>query len=142
MLWEHTSDMTTSVSALATQPSAELTATEASPHHIADLVMGLLAGLSEFERERFLQILTERVQAIATPRAGKTLGAVVDHFKQERDRPEPLTIEDIRAAISKRGVQATPKEVYNALGYLTRKRHIRRVGHGQYVIGHDQEGSG
>lgn len=40
--------------------------------------------------------------------------------------------EDARKQVAATGVQATPKQVFNALGYLTRRGRVRRLGYGRY----------
>ncbi len=47
---------------------------------------------------------------------------------------EEWTVADFKHEVASEGVEATTKEIYNALGYLTRKGHIRRVGYGRYLI--------
>ena len=43
------------------------------------------------------------------------------------------TMADIIDGVADAGVIAKPKEVYNAVGYMTRKGLIRRTNYGQYV---------
>src|SRR5579871_3728491 len=77
----------------------ELSSEQARPDHVAGLLMAIIAGfnLSDYERELVLQKLNEKNQAIATPRAGKTLSAVVEFCKQ--DRGGTFSLDDVRAAI-------------------------------------------
>jgi len=44
------------------------------------------------------------------------------------------TVEEIKQQVAGAGVHAAPKEVYNALGYLTRKKYVKRVGYGRYLV--------
>ena len=115
---------------------AELTTEQANPDRIASLLMELLIGfnLTDFERERVLRALNEKNQTLATPRAGTALAAIVDFMKRERGRGQAFSIDDVRSAFERNGITATPKEIYNALGYLTRKQHIENIGYGQYKI--------
>jgi hypothetical protein len=57
------------------------------------------------------------------------LGVIVRLFPQN----ESWTVEDLKRRISERGIEANQKQVYNAVGYLNRKGHIRRIGYGRYV---------
>lgn len=50
-------------------------------------------------------------------------------------RQQNWTVEDIKREIASQGITATAKEVYNSLGYLARKGHIRQIGYGRYLIG-------
>jgi hypothetical protein len=64
------------------------------------------------------------------PRAGEVLGAIVHLFPQR----ESWSVAELKQTIDDKGIMATPKEVYNAVSYLARKGHIRRVGYGRYLI--------
>jgi predicted transcriptional regulator of viral defense system len=64
------------------------------------------------------------------PRAGEVLGAIVRLLPQR----ESWTVAELKQTIDERGIPATPREVYNAVSYLARKGHIRRVGYGRYLI--------
>jgi len=113
--------------------TGELTAAQARPDHVADLLMAIIDGfsLSDFEREQVLQKLNERNLVISTPRAGTTLAAVVEFVKHQKPAAT-FTLDDVRAALDNGGIKVSPKEIYNALGYLTRKDHVGRIGYGQY----------
>jgi hypothetical protein len=67
---------------------------------------------------------------IPAPRAGEVLGTIVRLFRRGGD----WTVHDLKRAISERGVEASSKEIYNALGYLARKKKIQRIGYGRYVV--------
>jgi hypothetical protein len=58
------------------------------------------------------------------------LGAIV-HFLP---RQTSWTVEAIKQEVASQGIPATAKEIYNSLGYLTRKKRIRRVGYGRYLV--------
>ena len=115
---------------------AELTTAQADADRVADLLMQILVGfnLTDFERERVLRKLNEKNQTISTPRAGTTLAAIVEFMKRERSRGQAFSLDEVRAAFTRNGITATPKEIYNALGYLARKHHIENIGYGQYQI--------
>jgi hypothetical protein len=71
------------------------------------------------------------LRPIPTPRAGEVLEAIVKLLPLRKD----WTAHRFKAEVSAKGVNASPKEIYNAIGYLARKGHIQRVGYGQYVVG-------
>lgn len=93
-------------------------------------VRTLIGGLSHEERERLLSELTELLRPIPAPRAGDVLNAVVRLLPRRRD----WTVEDLKKDIKARGIEASPKELYNAMGYLVRRGRIRRVGYGRYSV--------
>lgn len=49
-------------------------------------------------------------------------------------RGQTVTAADLRREIADRGVEAEPKEVYNAIGYLARTGKLVRVGYGRYLV--------
>lgn len=70
-----------------------------------------------------------RKDRIADERAGPVLTAVRNLF----DLSPSWSMSDIKDGVADAGVAAEPKEVYNAVGYLTRKGLIRRTNYGQYM---------
>jgi hypothetical protein len=82
------------------------------------------------EQDEVLRRVTDRLRPIPAPRAGDVLEALVISLPRRRE----WTVEEIKTELVERGVSAKPKEVYNAIGYLARKNHIRRVGYGRYVV--------
>lgn len=96
----------------------------------AAAIRELLDPLSAEERDAVLQRLTELLRPIPAPRAGQVLGTIVHLLSV---RPE-WTVDALKGEVQRRGVEAGPREVYNALGYLTRRGHIRRVGYGRYIV--------
>ncbi|OOO32817.1 hypothetical protein EFR00_30265 [Rhizobium sophoriradicis] len=97
---------------------------------VADQIRALLENVPQESREAILAAISEYVRPIPVERAGDVLGTVV-RFVQ---RKQEVTVEDVKEAVREAGLDATPKEVYNAIGYLTRKGHMRRVGYGRYII--------
>ena len=93
--------------------------------------MMLFSALPTLEQQRILRELTDVLCPIPAPRAGEVLGAIVRMLPRRHD----WNVADVKRQVSEEGVQATTKAIYNALGYLTRKGHIRRVGYGRYVMG-------
>lgn len=90
----------------------------------------LLSALSVPEQQRILQEVMNTLSPAATPRAGKVLGTIVRLLPHRSE----WTVTDVRQEVESEGVEATTKEIYNALGYLTRKRRIKRIGYGRYLI--------
>jgi hypothetical protein len=91
----------------------------------------VLAGELPLEaQERLLTELTEMLRPIPAPRAGEVLGTIVGLLRGRSD----WTVQELKQAVGERGIEASPKEIYNALGYLTRKRKIQRIGYGRYVV--------
>jgi hypothetical protein len=103
----------------------------ASSRKIADAIKLLLAALPLEEQDKILQEITAMLRPITAHRAGGVLGALVRLLPHRKS----WTVEDIKQQVQKEGVGASPKELYNAIGYLTRKGHIQRVGYGQYIVG-------
>ncbi len=91
----------------------------------------LLAGLSPEQQERVRAELFKSFPPNSSPRAGQVLGTILKLVPRDR----AFTIEEVKKSIEAEGIQATAKAIYNALGYLTRKHKIQRIGHGRYVIG-------
>jgi predicted transcriptional regulator of viral defense system len=90
----------------------------------------LLNTLPLEDQRRVLDLLKAAIQPIATPRAGEVLGEIVRWIP----RDSIWTVDEAKQGISEKGVSASPKEVYNALAYLTRKGHVRRIGYGRYIV--------
>jgi hypothetical protein len=97
---------------------------------IVSAIETLIDGLSPIEKERVLRNVTEKLRPIPVPQAGDVLGIVVQLLPRDRQ----WTVAELKQRVEQQGVPVAAKEIYNALGYLTRKRHIRRVGYGRYII--------
>ena len=103
---------------------------DVSAQSVFDAIKTLVSGLSPDDRSRLLREITEIVVPIPAPRAGEVLGAIIRLLPSRK----AWTIEELKQCVAERGVEAEAKEVYNAVGYLARKGHIRRVGYGRYVV--------
>ncbi|TIQ46744.1 hypothetical protein [Mesorhizobium sp.] len=112
----------------ASSPSSG--ADDSRSDQFADAIRVLLSALSPQEQDQVLRKVIEKLRPIPAPRAGEVLEAIVLALPQRRD----WSVEELRKTVQQQGVSATPKEVSNAIGYLTRKRHMRRVGYGRYVV--------
>jgi hypothetical protein len=95
-----------------------------------ELIETLLSSLPKADRARFVRGLTATIKPMSGPRAGEVLGEIVRLLPQRQS----WTVAELKQTIDERGITASPKEVYNAVSYLTRKGHIRRVGYGRYLI--------
>jgi hypothetical protein len=113
--------------------SAEASASgvsDSNANKVLEAVKLLLSTLPLEEQRRVLDKLKSLIQPIATPLAGEVLGKIVRWIP----RDSAWTVDEAKQGISAQGVSASPKEVYNALAYLTRKGHVRRIGYGRYIV--------
>lgn len=97
---------------------------------ILNSIKSLISALSYDERQRLLADLIEMLKPISAPKAGDVLGAVVKLLPRQKT----WTVAGIREEVERQGVEATQKEVYNAVGYLSKRGHIRRISYGRYVV--------
>lgn len=118
---------------------APLPASESSPERseenpllrpILAAIKTLVEGLSPEERARVLSEITEIIRPISAPRAGEILGKIIKLLPRQKN----WTVEELKQQVAEEGIEAEPKEVYNAVSYLARKGHIRRIGYGRYVV--------
>jgi hypothetical protein len=98
---------------------------------ISDAIKTLLSALSPEEQHRILREIAEALQPVPTPRAGEVLGTIVRWMPRDAE----FTVEDAKKGVAAQRVEATPKQIFNAIGYLARKGHIRRQGYGRYLVG-------
>lgn len=47
---------------------------------------------------------------------------------------QTVTAAELRQQVEERGIEAQPKEIYNAIGYLARAGALKRTGYGRYMI--------
>jgi len=113
-------------------PKLESAATAANQRaeQLASAVRTLIGELPEAEQYRLLDELRRKLHPISTPQAGDVLSAIVRLFPKRRE----WTVEELKKDVHAQGVPAEPKEIYNALGYLTRTRKIQRIGYGRYIV--------
>ncbi|MBS0247396.1 MAG: hypothetical protein JSR61_12310 [Proteobacteria bacterium] len=64
------------------------------------------------------------------PRAGEVLGTIIRLLPKQK----AWSVAELKQHVDQAGVQATDKEIYNAVGYLTRKGRVRRVAYGRYLV--------
>lgn len=95
-----------------------------------DAVINLFKALPKSEQQRILPAMSAILDPIPAPRAGEILGTVTRFLPRKSD----WSVADIKGEVAVAGVRATSKEIYNALGYLVRKGHVKRVGYGRYLV--------
>jgi hypothetical protein len=96
------------------------------------LIDTLLGSLPPKDKERFYSEIAEKVRPVPAPRAGEVLGAIAKILPLRRG--EPWSIAELKQRVDDDGVTASAKDVYNAIGYLTRKGRVRRIGYGRYIV--------
>ncbi|RWC38162.1 MAG: hypothetical protein EOS55_31425 [Mesorhizobium sp.] len=112
----------------ASSPSSG--ADDSRSDQFAEAIRVLLSALTPQDQDQVLRKVTEKLRPIPAPRAGEVLEAIVLALPQRRD----WSVKELRETVEQQGVSATEKQVANAIGYLTRKKHMRRVGYGRYVV--------
>jgi len=121
--------MSNAASTLSRSRAGELDA-ENRAKKLASAVRTLISELPEEEQRRLLDELRRKLHPISTPQAGDVLRTIAMLFPRRRE----WTVDDLKRDVHAQGVSAEPKEIYNALGYLTRKRKIQRIGYGRYIV--------
>jgi hypothetical protein len=113
-------------------PNQNDEATDPHVESVLTAIKALMGPLPTDERARILGELTKAFRPIPQPRAGATdlLGEVVRLLPEQRS----WRVDDVRRRIEERGIEAEPKAVYNALGYLKRKGWIQHDGYGRYTV--------
>jgi hypothetical protein len=96
---------------------------------VIDSIKALLALLPPDERELAILEISEMLKPFPQAKAERVLGKILQF-----PRDTAWSVEELKGKIAECGIEAKPKEVYNAVTYLARKGHIRRVGYGRYVV--------
>lgn len=94
------------------------------------LVKTLIDSLPQQTKEQFLREIAESLRPSITPHAGEVLGTIVRFLSKRTD----FTVAELKQQIQDQGLAVSPKAIYNAIGYLTRKRRITRIAYGRYLI--------
>ncbi len=94
------------------------------------LIRTLIASLPQMDQDQLFREIADKVRPLSALRAGEVLGAIVQLLPKRKD----WTVSEIKQRIDEQGVSASPKEVYNAIGYLARTGRVTRVGYGRYVV--------
>lgn len=103
---------------------------EPGSQDVIHMILSLVQQLPEQDRERALEMLEKAIHPIQAPNAGEVLSAIVRMLPRQKE----WNIKDIKQLVLEEVRSASGKEVSNALGYLTRKGQIRRVGYGRYLV--------
>jgi hypothetical protein len=103
---------------------------DAGQQSVIDAIKVLLRGLPPEGQERALAEITEAIRPISTPRGGGVLNAIVRILPRRTE----WSINDLKREVREQGIEATDKEIYNGVGYLTRHKRIRRVAYGRYLL--------
>ena len=114
----------------ASPPRSSSDLTPPSSDELAAAIEIVLRSLPPEQREQIKRNLLEDVRPIPTPRGGPVLRLIASTLP----RQQQWTAKDIREAIQGQRIAASPKQIYNALGYLCRKGHIRQISYGHYVV--------
>jgi hypothetical protein len=97
---------------------------------VVDAIKLMLEPLSREEQNRVLDEIIRAFRPITVPGAGEVLRTIVRLLPNH----PAWTTREIKQELAASGSKATDKEISNSLAYLTRKRHIQRVGYGRYLI--------
>jgi hypothetical protein len=118
------------VAPFPTPQSASDDLADARIEHTLALVKILIESLPPQTKEQLLREVAEGLRPSIAPHAGKVLGTIVRLLSKRSD----FTVAELKQQIHEQGLTVSPKAIYNAIGYLTRKRHIRRLGYGRYLV--------
>ena len=94
------------------------------------LIRTLVDTLPAPAKDQFIRDIADKARPMSASRAGEVLNTIVRLLPQQKD----WTVAELRRQIDEQGITASPKEIYNAIGYLTRKGRVTRVGYGRYLI--------
>ncbi|ULO24237.1 hypothetical protein [Methylocystis sp. SB2] len=97
---------------------------------VARAIKTLLDPLPPAEQEQVIRKLAEALRSETAPKAGDVLNTIVRLLPKQRD----WSVQAIKKEVEDRGIEASDKSIYNAIGYLTRKGRMRRIGYGQYIV--------
>lgn len=97
---------------------------------IASIVFHAFRTLPPADQQVVLDRLIKMVRMIPATRAGDTLGTVIRILPRRKE----WTAEQIRSEVAAAGIEASVRDVFNAIGYLARKGHVTRLGGGRYLV--------
>ena len=101
---------------------------DARAQEVVSAFQSIVRGLSPEIQERVRAILPKTFPANQRPR--EVLATILRLVPRDR----AVSVEEVQKSAEAEGIQATAKVIANALGYLTRKKKIIRVGHGRYMV--------
>jgi hypothetical protein len=102
---------------------------DARTRGVVDSIKALLDLLPLDERERAIREISETIRPFPSPRSEQVLGKILQFPKDKA-----WTVEELRSKMAGCGIEAKPKEIYNAVSYLAQRGDIRRIGYGRYII--------
>ena len=97
---------------------------------LADAIETMLSGYSLADRETVIRLLSEKIKPDTSTKAGDVLGTLLRILPKRNE----WTVDELKKGVSERGVTATNKQVFNAVGHLTRTGRIKRIGYGRYLF--------
>jgi hypothetical protein len=112
------------------EESAQNALDDARADNVVTAFKTLLSGLSPEIQERVRASLLKSFPPNTAQRPREVLATVLKLVPRDR----AITIEEVQKSAEAQGIQATARVIANALGYLTRKKKIIRVGHGRYMV--------
>ena len=93
------------------------------------LIYSLIDSLSEAARASLLRDLAAKIDETVNTPTG-VLATVLKFLP----KGSTVTVAQLRQQVADRGVEAEPKHIYNAIGYLSRTGALTRLGYGRYKI--------
>lgn len=129
MLW-HSDPMSKVVRLPSAEGAVDDRAQQALFESTLALVKTLLEAMPHDQKQRVAREVMKSVGPPESPKAGDVLASILNFVKKNQE----FTVAEVRERVDLSGVSAAPKEIYNALGYLTRKGRVRRVGYGKYIV--------
>lgn len=97
---------------------------------IISAVKAFMPNLSANERQILLNELTSLIRPIPTPKGGEVLDFLARLLPEKKE----WRVDEIKDEIASGGVEAEPKEIYNAISYLARRGYVTKIGYGRYII--------
>jgi len=94
------------------------------------LVRTLISSLPIPVQEAFKREIAQAMRSASAPRAGEVLGTILRLLPRQK----AWSVTELKRQVDEHGVEATDKEIYNAVGYLTRKGRVRRIAYGRYLV--------
>ncbi len=107
-------------------------ALEMKRERLSNLIESLMNVLPPERRTFYAQKLGEPSADLSGGRSGPVYSNVVELFRtsEQRDWTAPV----VQEALTRKGVQADPKQIYNVLNYLEREGKLKRVSRGRYLF--------
>jgi hypothetical protein len=97
---------------------------------VTDTIKVLLSHLSDEDRENALEEIKKFIRPVPIEKAGDVLAIIAKVIPKRQN----WTVDELKFEVKRLGSEFKDKEIYNAIGYLSRRGHLRRVGYGRYVV--------